>query len=116
MHNVLLPESVQALGTAEFPAVFKKEFQSLKAHQLPLQQALRQSSSVSGSPFSILILHHNSDATTLQVKVAVMFKGLISGCHCVDDPTPMEEENEYCELQVNIDKATAIASIELLPS
>jgi hypothetical protein len=46
--------------------------------------------------------------------VGVFFSGIITGCSCADDPTPVETQNEYCELLFAIDKATAETTITLL--
>jgi hypothetical protein len=39
---------------------------------------------------------------------------VIAGCSCADDPTPTNELDEFCELQLDIDKLTAVATVTLL--
>jgi hypothetical protein len=36
------------------------------------------------------------------------------GCSCADDPTPDSKNNEYCVVQLDIDKTTAETTIDLV--
>ena len=36
---------------------------------------------------------------------------LIAGCSCADDPTPVEPQPEYCEVELQIEKATGLTAI-----
>ena len=44
-----------------------------------------------------------------------LYSGIIAGCSCADNPTPVSELNEYCEVQLEIDKKTAETKVALLP-
>ena len=103
-------------GTSEFNNTLTKEVLLLDKSKLPLQQALEQSSYVSESDFSIVILNTNETDTDIIVKVGVFFTGIIAGSCCSDDPTPVDELQEYCELEFKIDKETAEVTITLLES
>jgi hypothetical protein len=48
------------------------------------------------------------------LKAGVFYTGIIAGCSCSDDPSPVDEQNEYCDLLFTIDKLTAETQITLL--
>ena len=49
----------------------------------------------------------------IRVRAAILFQSVIAGCSCTDDPTPMSELNEYCEVRLEIDRDTAVTEIRL---
>jgi hypothetical protein len=101
-----LPESVRAWGTADFPAVLKRELAS-HADSLPLQQALSGTSAVADEAITVVLLDARADETTIHTKVGIFFAGILAGCSCADDPTPVEPQTEYCELLLEIDRVDA---------
>lgn len=109
-----LEESLQAWGTTHFSITCKTEIQQLDPCLLPLQQGLAQSSYVSDKPITATILKITDDENSIFVKAGIFFTGIIAGCSCADDPTPLDEQNEYCEILFIIDKQTARADIKLL--
>jgi len=82
--------------------------------QLPLQQGLTQSSYVSESNFTVVILNACDTVNNIYVKAGIFFAGVNAGSCCADDPTPLNEQTEYCEIQFVINKSTAEATIKLL--
>jgi hypothetical protein len=50
----------------------------------------------------------------IRVKAGIFYQGVLGGCSCADDPTPASEINEYCEVQLDIDKSTAATAVELV--
>jgi hypothetical protein len=48
------------------------------------------------------------------VKAGIFYTGVIAGCSCADDPTPVDELNEYCVVQFDIDRMTAETTVRLL--
>jgi len=50
----------------------------------------------------------------IRVKAGIFYTGVIAGCSCADDPTPIDEQNEYCVVQFDIDRTTADATVTLL--
>ena len=111
---VKLVNALQAWGSPQFEAVFKAEVVCLEKHVLPLQAGLAHSSYVSESPIEAIVLNARDTPDSLAVKAAIFYSGINSGSCCADDPTPVCEENEYCELQFDIDKHTGVAVISLL--
>ncbi|QLQ31404.1 MAG: hypothetical protein HZT40_07100 [Candidatus Thiothrix singaporensis] len=88
--------------------------QCLDSAELPLQQALTQSSHVSGSPRTVIILQTAETPEQIQVKAGLFYAGVIAGSCCADDPTPLCEQPEYCELQFDINRQTAETIVTLL--
>ena len=111
---IQLIKSANAWGSPDFEAVFKRELQQLGADRLPLQQGLSASSVALDGTIDVMIKRVSDDAGAIRVKAGIFYAGIIAGCSCADDPTPVSENTEYCEVQVVIDKATAAASIALL--
>lgn len=111
---VRLQHSLNAWGTPGFPDVAKQEIMQLDANLLPLQQGLSRSSHVTDRPFEALILGSHEENGHIRVKAGIFYSGIIAGCSCADDPTPVDELTEYCVLQFDIDRTTADASVTLL--
>ena len=111
---ILFTKSLNAWGTSGFEDVFKAEVEQLDTGQLPLQQGLAASSYVTDSPRKALIIRVADDAGFIQVKAGIFYSGIIAGCSCADDPTPVGEQNEYCEVWIEINKETAETTITLL--
>ena len=110
-----LGKSLKAWGTPEFKQVIQQEIAQLNHALLPLQQALSISSCVTDQPIQAMILATQEEARVIRVKAGVFFTGVISGCSCADDPTPIAEQNEYCVMEICIDKQTAQTTVALLP-
>lgn len=109
-----LNKSIEAWGTPDFVSVFKDEVRLLGAVALPLQQGLSRSSHVSGNNYEVVVLNVAEDPQRILVKTGIFYQGIIAGCSCADDPTPVDEQTEYCEVLFNIDRRTAEAQISLL--
>lgn len=106
--------ALSAWGTAEFNNVLKQEIEQLPIDQLPLQQGLSTSSYAINNNLKAMIIGVSEEASVIRAKVGLFYSGIIAGCSCADDPTPVEENNEYCEIQIDIDKYTAEATISFL--
>jgi hypothetical protein len=107
-----LPDSASAWGMADYPAVLKRE---LAEHmdELPLQQALTGTSAVADESITVVLLDARANETRIHAKVGIFFGGILAGCSCADDPTPVEPQNEYCELQLTLDRSTGQAAVEM---
>jgi len=111
---IRLTKTLSAWGTPAFEAILKSEIEQLDAEQLPLQQGLSTSSYALDNTLNVRIISVTEDASFIHVKVGVFYTGIIAGCSCADDPTPINENNEYCEVQLEINKMTAEAAVTLL--
>lgn len=106
--------ALETWGTPTFREAIKQEIEQLDNRLLPLQQALSHGSHALETQHKAVLMGATDLGERLRVKVGVFFASVIAGCNCADDPTPMEEETEYCVLAFDIDKATAEATVELL--
>ena len=111
---VTLSESLKAWGSDGFKDALKNEMAQLNVEQLPLQQGLKYSSHAVYDAPGVVILSVTEYDDHIRVKAGVFYSGIISGCSCADDPTPTDMVPEYCELQLDINKATANTSVFLL--
>lgn len=111
---IRLPASLKAWGSADFSAVLKDEIGRLDASCLPLQQGLTASSHALDGTHSAMILGVDDMPGCIQARMGIFYSGILAGCSCADDPTPVEPQNEYCEVLVSINKANAAAFIKLL--
>lgn len=109
-----LSRSLAAWATPGFDSVFKDEVKQLGAAALPLQQGLSRSSHVSGDAYDVVVLGAEEEAGRIRVRAGIFYQGIIAGCSCADDPTPVDEQTEYCEVLFDIDKQTAEATVRLL--
>ena len=108
---VRLPESANAWASDQFLAVLKHELEALPVDQLPLQDNLQTSSHLLDDKPSVLILGVDDDGEVIHARIGVFYNGIVAGCSCADDPTPVEPVNEYCELSLELDKQTGMASV-----
>ena len=109
-----LTKALAAWGSSDFDVILKQEIRQLDPKELPLQQGLSTGSYALDGKLDAMILRVSDETGYIHAKVGIFYSGIIAGCSCADDPTPINEENEYCEIQIDIDKATAEARITLL--
>lgn len=111
---IRLTKTLNAWGTPAFEDILKEEIEQLDAEQLPLQQGLSTSSYALDNKLKVRIISVSEDASFIHAKVGIFYTGIIAGCSCTDDPTPINENNEYCEVQLDINKTTAETAVTLL--
>jgi hypothetical protein len=109
-----LNNALSAWGRDDFTAVLRNEIERLPHSMLPLQQGLRHSSYVSDEPFQAMILRVDESAEQIVVVAMLFYRGIIAGCNCADDPTPIDTLTESCTLEILLDKHDASASFTLL--
>ncbi len=107
-----LDNTLSAWGDRGFEHILKQEL-VLNAAHLPLQQGLSTGNYVADAPITATIINVIDKQGVIQVRVGIFFQSLIGGCSCADDPTPVSEINEYCELLLEIDKKTALTGVVL---
>jgi len=112
---IRLTKALNAWGTPTFREVLKDEIQHIDAQALPLQQGLSKGSYVVDTPLDVMIISVSEGTHCLQAKAGIFFAGILTGCSCADDPTPVNEESEYCEVRFDIDKVTAETTVTLVP-
>ncbi|MGC2165872.1 MAG: hypothetical protein WA632_07660 [Gallionella sp.] len=109
-----LAGTLHAWGTPQFKDVAKREIEAFGRNDLPLQQGLSLGNHVTDDRIAVSINSATATDTFLQIRAGVFYQSLIAGCSCADDPTPISNNNEYCEIQLDIDKTTSIATVTLL--
>lgn len=110
---IRLPQTLDAWNTPTFRETFKHEVEGLDPTVLPLQEGLSRSSHVTATPFRAVPLAVAHDEGRLRIKTGIFYTGIIAGCSCADDPTPIDEQTEYCVLEFAVDAATGEASVRL---
>jgi len=110
---IKLQKSVHTWGLPGFQDTLKIEIENLHGDLLPLQQGLRHSSHAVSDRFSVIILATSDDTDFLHIKAGIFYSGIIAGCNCADDPTPVDEQSEYCEIILDICKLTAETKVSL---
>jgi len=103
---ILFPKALAAWRTDRFAAAIKEEIEHLDTVLLPLEQALTRSSHVGTDRVGATILRVETEPGRIRVKAGLFYTGIIVGCSCADDPTPLDEQVEYCEVWFDIDCLT----------
>ncbi|MGB3918293.1 MAG: hypothetical protein WBL07_12735 [Thiothrix litoralis] len=111
---MVLNKALAAWGSEDFQSVFKQEVQALGTAALPLQAGMAHSSHVSGDAMTVMVLDVAETPSLLQVRTGIFYAGVIAGSCCADDPSPVCEQQEYCELRFDIDRVSAGTSVVLL--
>lgn len=111
---IQLSQSLTAWGSPAFDSILKQEIRQLGIGQLPLQQGLSTSSHALGDKIDVMLISVVDEVKHLRVKAGIFYTGIIAGCSCADDPTPIDKHNEYCVVRVDIDKTTAETHVTLL--
>ncbi|MDO8262044.1 MAG: hypothetical protein Q7T21_02355 [Gallionella sp.] len=111
---IRLEKALSAWGTPDFAAILRQEIAQLGAGQLPLQQGLSTGNYVADEPITVAINSVAELDNVIRVKAGIFYMGVIGGCSCADDPAPTSEINEYCEVQLDIDKVTAATAVALV--
>ena len=105
--------AARAWGTPDFEAVLKQEVARLQPGDLPLQQGMTAGNYVLDAPITLVVNRVEAADRLIRVRAGIFFQSVVAGCSCTDDPTPMSEINEYCEVRLEIDRDTAATEIAL---
>lgn len=108
------PLSLHAWNTSSFNTMLIAEICALDVDALPLQQGLSQSSYASSDKLSVSILSKECNDDFIFVRTGLFYTGTVAGCNCADDPTPVDEINEYCEALLSINRQSGETTISLV--
>jgi hypothetical protein len=111
--TIQLSGVVQAWGTPAFNDVLKRAIEQCDHAWLRLQQGLSAGSHVVDDHLSAMVIATSETSSTIRAKVGVFYASILAGCSCADDPTPVDELSEYCELMIEIEKVGAAATVSL---
>ena len=109
-----LTDVLKAWETPDFERTLKENIQELDNGVLPLQEGLSQSNHVGDEKISVIVLNTTETPESICVKTGIFYAGIIAGSCCADDPTPISENTEYCEVLFEINKKSAETAIILL--
>lgn len=109
-----LSKTLNAWHTDKFTGTFQKEITNLAIMEQILQQGLSHTSYAKADNLEIIILNKQEKPKFIEIKTGIFYYGVIAGCSCNDDPTPVDEITEYCEIKFKINKLNAEAEIALL--
>ncbi len=114
MKTLLLTHALGAWGRPDFEDVLKRELEQFSVDQLPLQQGMTTGSHALDTNLTVMILRVRESETCIRARAGIFYTGVVAGCNCADDPTPVDEQSEYCEVELQIDRQTAETSVVLL--
>jgi len=109
-----LTQALNAWGTPDFEGVLKREIEQMGAEHLPLQQGLSTGSYALDTNLQVMVISVSEDAGFIHAKAGIFYTGILTGCSCADDPTPVNEESEYCVVRLDISKSTAETTVALV--
>lgn len=104
-----LIRSLQAWGTHAFESTLKAELMALGTELLPLEQGLRTGSVALSDKLGVMVLDAGETPSEIRVRAGIFFTSIIAGCACADDPTPVNENAEYVEVDLRIDRLSGEA-------
>ncbi|MEW6446342.1 MAG: hypothetical protein ACOZAQ_08295 [Pseudomonadota bacterium] len=108
-----LDSSLAALNAPDFPLILLDELNRQDALSRPLQQGLTYGSVALLDKVKLGVLERREDERAVRIRIAAYYASLITGCNCIDDPSPLSELPEYAELSVEIDRVSGAASVAL---
>lgn len=111
-----LIQAAQAWGTEGFRDVLKAEIETTDVGELPLQQALRSGGYALDEKPTVLVNGAEERDGVVVARVGLFFASIDAGSCCADDPSPVEPYQEYCVLQLEIERSTGETQICLLDS
>lgn len=109
-----LEQSLHAWQSDAFKATLKDELERAGADSLPLQKCLTTADIALSKPISVRCQNATEMNGHIRAKVGVFFEGATPEDNCVDDPTPLLSQAEYCEFMLDIDKVSAETRVELI--
>ncbi|MGB5736174.1 MAG: hypothetical protein WBM40_17190 [Thiohalocapsa sp.] len=115
--SLTLTRSAAAWNRPTFRSTLIDEMQTLgpdhpALHPL-LQAGLRQTSAVADDALAVHLLSSREQEGRILVQLGIFYAGIIAGCSCADDPSPIDTITEHCELLLDIDLATGRARATL---
>ncbi len=108
---IRLTRTLDAWGKPDFNAVFKQDIEQLDARELPLQHASNDGRRISAV---VIGAADDSDSDLIHAKAGIFYDAMPGFSSCEDESGPADEQNEYCELQFDINKKTAETAITLI--
>jgi len=108
-----LSHALAAYGTPDFGTRLKQALEGLGLDELPLQQGLRTGNTARDDRLGAMIIGTQATDEAIVVRAGLFYTSITAGCACADDPTPTDENTEYCEVLLCIDRDTGQADVRL---
>lgn len=108
---ISLAQTLDYWDTDQFQQVLKHELEQLEPGTLPLTQATQQGGLVDDTDISVTVISAQDQDRSILARVGVFFTEIVGGCSCGDEPMAC---NNYCDLELSIDKQTGLTSITIL--
>jgi len=112
--TINLKNVVSEWGCSNFHSIIKSELEQLDIDQLQLQKGLSFSNFALNTDVKIIILNSTIKDKIISIKAGVFYTGIVAGCNCSDDPSPIDKQNEYCEILVSINNESGNTTIDLV--
>lgn len=109
-----LDKVVRAWGTSKFQEVLKEEIERRAVDELPLAKALRYGNYLADERPAAMIHRVQQHGGFIVARIGLFFAGVDAGSCCANDPTPVDPHHEYCIIQLEIERATGEASVQLI--
>lgn len=109
---IRLERSRDAWGSPAFEATLAEELRQIPS-ALPLQQGLSATSHALDDKLAVMVMGSAEHGDFIRARVGLFYEGIVAGCSCADDPTPVESQSEYCEAWVAIHRTTGAATVTL---
>lgn len=90
---IKLIKTLKAWKTAYFENTLKMEIEQMGVKQLPLQQGLTSSSYALDNNIKAVIIKVTEGDCSITIKSGIFYTGVIAGCNCSDDPTPVDVQS-----------------------
>jgi len=114
MKKLNLKHLLVAWNTPWFESQLKQSIESLSYQELPLQQGLSYSSYALDDSIQMVLMSSQEIEQALHLKLGLFYSGVVAGCNCANDPSPIDIQAEYCEILLELDKITGDVEIRLL--
>jgi hypothetical protein len=109
---IFLPQSLATFNRMEFAATIKQELALQDDFAQLLQQTMQFGSCALLDELEIMLNKVEADERQIHIEVGAFYHSIIAGCNCADDPSPVEKNNEYAEIGITIERASAQAILK----
>ena len=109
-----LADTLKRWGQPDFRQTLQAELEQLEGDELPLQEALSGASYATYDRRQVMVLGASAVEGWIHARAGIFYQGIVAGCNCADDPSPLDVTVEYCEVAISIHRVTAEAEITLI--
>ncbi len=111
---MLSSSTLRAWGQSEFLYLLRADLLAQDVLFAPLQSALEHGSYALLDDVTLMELNRRENNQLLCMDLGVSYASTIPGCACQGDPAPETKLPEYTVLRIQIDRVSAIFSLQVL--